>query len=903
MVSSRFKWKFAILFCVVLLIFGMLSIANAQVRPTNPTMDYVPQNIGIYDTYYGDATHGFQEPDCRVCHGTTTENRHHSTPWAHGDDCLYCHRSYPNIVPAVRDCKVCHTENSTEMMVCSVTTYVGCVTNADCPTGESCVPGDFGYPHHKSDLADSGQCTQCHDATLLSETNTIEPPNKPVGDKTPMPASCENCHWRSEQGTDTWGYTVGATYPDQGTPGNSDEKFEFLQDWLLWAGSPKPTTYPDGNPHPQPIYDNGPQTTGVQWNGAQDVFGLGPGINRFGWLIPGKSGLLSSTGLHHETNGLVLAKCYWCHATAPGLPIDTDAFKQENIKSCENCHDIYTLHGIPEHVCTGGGLDATGWNPCGTSPTLYGGYTITGIRQQTVYAEAGYGNSQKCAACHSNIEPTEPAPPGPGDLVEINDPVPQGGSKGIIVTLTPSNGNFGEKGPADAVKLGQLVEVDTDGCGNDNHICDVGENPIGLVEPKGDGSGNDNCICEAGEICAPGCVYDYITVPTYSWSENQIEFIVPGGSQLDALNNTNLRIVVVKAYDLDPSTPLYNSNVKTFTLRKHPEIYSLTPDSGGYGEEVVIGGSGFGATVTGTIGTGYGYRTYVELHTENDIYRVSEYRNDTGGPSKTWGLVPPSPPWSNASIEVKFENLLDVKTSKRLIDTSQFYKGQFNVKVITDYFKDDGDSVYLLPAMEIPGDGIGNDDGVCSSAEDLQGGCWGAGRLDLTTDPNGYPTHYTGTGDTLIYREISDPMAFTVQAEPSISCVKPSVVPETNTIMLYGANFGPTKGDSYVQICTLNMKTCATLNNKWSNTRIKAKIPNINNGILPKWVYVQVVQTLGHCSATTARTCDNQIDCVRIAQGGNCPNAVCSSGPPLETCNGAVTSNTYPIKITALILP
>src|SRR4030042_926802 len=115
---SKLKWKFILAVCLVLLTCGIVCVVNAQVRPTNPTMDYVPQNVGIYDTYYD----FFKEPDCRACHGTTTEDRHHSTNWAHDDYCLYCPRQWPDVVPAVRECKVCHKDNSSEMRVCSEAT-------------------------------------------------------------------------------------------------------------------------------------------------------------------------------------------------------------------------------------------------------------------------------------------------------------------------------------------------------------------------------------------------------------------------------------------------------------------------------------------------------------------------------------------------------------------------------------------------------------------------------------------------------------------------------------------------------------------------------------------------------------------------------------------------------------
>ncbi|MBW2109220.1 MAG: hypothetical protein JRI36_11235 [Deltaproteobacteria bacterium] len=56
------------------------------IRPANPTMDFVPQNFGIYDTYY----EFFRESDCRSCHGASTAERHHATEEAAAGNCLFC---------------------------------------------------------------------------------------------------------------------------------------------------------------------------------------------------------------------------------------------------------------------------------------------------------------------------------------------------------------------------------------------------------------------------------------------------------------------------------------------------------------------------------------------------------------------------------------------------------------------------------------------------------------------------------------------------------------------------------------------------------------------------------------------------------------------------------------------
>ena len=73
---SNPKLKHVVFFvCVAVAVIGLIATAGAYVRPGNPTIDYVPQNVGIYDTYY----QNFKESDCRWCHGASTADRHHDT--------------------------------------------------------------------------------------------------------------------------------------------------------------------------------------------------------------------------------------------------------------------------------------------------------------------------------------------------------------------------------------------------------------------------------------------------------------------------------------------------------------------------------------------------------------------------------------------------------------------------------------------------------------------------------------------------------------------------------------------------------------------------------------------------------------------------------------------------------
>jgi hypothetical protein len=144
---------------------------NANYNRPHPLMDYVPQEIGIYDTLYGELT----ESDCRGCHGNSLAERHHATPLVVKDhQCNACHGVLPDGgVSIIRNCTTsgCHGQNDLD-------------TN--------------GW-HHNTDMSDSGSCVACHNPNLISEITPVRDLDLyPPSVVTPTPFSCENCHW--EQG-------------------------------------------------------------------------------------------------------------------------------------------------------------------------------------------------------------------------------------------------------------------------------------------------------------------------------------------------------------------------------------------------------------------------------------------------------------------------------------------------------------------------------------------------------------------------------------------------------------------------------------------------------------------------------------------------------------------------------
>lgn len=330
--------------------FFLITLGSAQgtiYRPPNPVMNYVPQNIGIYDTYYGN----FKEFDCRACHGDRNAGamRHQYAGSAFGacpdgcplspPDCLTaCHSDPGNPQSITNDCRECHINGG--------------------------IMGDLGYPHHRSDLAGSQLCTACHQPDLLVSTYSVRTPYfyPTASTHTPTPFHCENCHWPS---------------------GDAPHQQPSLADWNLWTGLPKPTTWPDGQPHPAPIEASGPVITFD--------------------LHPSKPYKPSDSGTHHmDFVGKVSPQCYLCHANDPGQP-NWDPVDPLLIRFCENCHSRDSLHGIQEHVTAGNGLTV----------------------------------QEKCMACHGGMPDT--APSTGAKFPAITNISPRYGPHGTSCTITGKN--------------------------------------------------------------------------------------------------------------------------------------------------------------------------------------------------------------------------------------------------------------------------------------------------------------------------------------------------------------------------------------------------------------------------------------------------------------------------------
>ena len=343
--------------------------------------------------------------------------------------------------------------------------------------------------------------------------------------------------------------------------------------------------------------------------------------------------------------------------------------------------------------------------------------------------------------------------------MEISMLEPDFGPPGIIVSIYPKTVNFGEKMGNDRV---QMSEYDT-------------------TENK----------------------WIYVDVPN-KWSPDKIQFKVP-----EMTFHAGIHYVRVKKTDVY-SNIVYATPWKEFNIKEHPDINYLTPSTGSWGNVVAIKGSGLGDMQEHIykgdeiLGDGignddgicealeacypdYGYSTYIDFFASNDHYRAMVYPKNINGND-----------WEPNDISFKLENLLDINTGNP-VPAQDLYPGCWNVKVITDYFKDDGDGKYN----------------------------YGIAGLDTPTNPQG-----TGPGDTLLYRDSSNPVCFTATAlytpPPYISGISLYKVAEgMYLIQITGIGFGATQGAGYV-LAGSRIITGPNIIS-WSNTYIKLKVSYVSS--------------------------------------------------------------------------
>jgi hypothetical protein len=192
--------------CATHMLWGF-SLKNRH-RPV-PLMDYAPQEVGVYDTFYSE----LDESHCRGCHGDSLADRHHYTDAVtQFKMCTPCHEVIPDPpgVVIIRDCKAsgCHSNSSVDLQA-----------NGN---------------HHRSDLAVSDNCVACHGQNLVSELTPFSSFTQyPPSVVTPTPYSCLNCHWG--QDVVDIGWTPGDPDPPQNAAGHPST-YDHYDAWNNFVG-------------------------------------------------------------------------------------------------------------------------------------------------------------------------------------------------------------------------------------------------------------------------------------------------------------------------------------------------------------------------------------------------------------------------------------------------------------------------------------------------------------------------------------------------------------------------------------------------------------------------------------------------------------------------------------------
>ena len=396
------KKKRLLMGATVILLLAMVGTAWAftptgvRNRPV-PLMDYVPQELGIFDGLYD----SLGEADCRICHGASLADRHHLSEIVLSNPgyCTPCHEVIPEDpgVVVINDCTTigCHNAN----------TNLGPRDGDNTPvTGDPFAGADEpnGW-HHDTNLSFVDQCIACHAPDVLDRVTDIAdltPP--PPSIVSPSPFDCENCHWEQPVIPNTIGWVYGDT--------------------------PDPTFLEAGHPS---TYDHNAPYEGYNMYGSQT-----PGTPGDEYFEYGKK-IESNFDTHHMLwRGNVSPDCAQCHSMDEGQP-SWDATNSELIRYCRTCHDIRSLHIIEPHVGPGGtgdppavnGWEAVGFHvpetntdPTDVAPDVYRNFTA----------------NEQCFGCHgSNLPEYLPEIPPAGP--EITNMSPNIGACNGYYTLTGNN--------------------------------------------------------------------------------------------------------------------------------------------------------------------------------------------------------------------------------------------------------------------------------------------------------------------------------------------------------------------------------------------------------------------------------------------------------------------------------
>jgi hypothetical protein len=611
-------------------------------------MDYAPQETGIYDTYYNN----LMEDDCRYCHGNSLADRHHYAPDALLGNCTKCHIVGPAPdygITVYRDCR-----------------YLG---------ADVACHGDFrnGW-HHNTYLADSDQCTACHNPQILGTLGPFQDPTLyPPTVITPSPYSCENCHW--EQLVDTHNHG-GVTYEHPTTDVHFDPWGEITANFTADPGVTFASNAGERALNPG---DNG-------WRYSSDEYGN----NRPAGF---EKDILDNMGTHHMSwQGTVSAKCTNCHANDPGDP-SWDPNDPILIRYCERCHDIKSLHRIPGHVA-----QAQSWGGfmLGNDTKAWEAAEITGVVDAEVYRL--FTTNQRCWGCHGDSMATYSPP--------FSDDVP---------TLLPQDQGIspdtGEPGAVVELKGTNFGEDYTDGC---------------AVELMGPGTGmiwrpvpviswTDNEILWR----LPAWVFP---VGNYSVRVSAVQCTAHGPSgECTATTIATSNILAFSVTD-HPTVCCIST---TAPGAPSGGSYSYAPY---YASVTISGSGGFGATANWQVP---GNVTNISSQV---ILTSSEHSGSGGGPVASYVIDPAGMTWSDTSITFQINKMWKDDNGNYIRDAGEgfvtsdtVHPGEYAVRVRALYWVDkNANGVFDYPNPLDPTDPANELSQICVSDPV---------NLNLTNDP------------------------------------------------------------------------------------------------------------------------------------------------------------------------
>ncbi len=723
------------------------------------TYDYVPQELGIYDTGYWE----LGETDCRGCHGDSLANRHHFSPMVieYGQCTPICHDPDPNApggVTVTRDC-----------------------TTAGCHNWIN-VTGPNGW-HHQTDMSQGNACVVCHDQNIIAEITAYRPTGLyPPSVITPTPFSCENCHFSQDvvTGTDSppqFGGTgpgpIAITFATQaancqiaaaGTPGtwaigdevvivgvNGMVELNNNQHTLtavtagvgftLATNSSSYTAYTSGGTAMR-VKDNAGNPTAGH---PSDFNHLDPWGNNIGYFEYGKPIKLNPTNhMMQYMSNITAGACYKCHGMDPNQTgwVHTNP---ELIRYCEICHDMYSLHTIYGHVGydTQGHVvfpDGDGGAPAGYPQDATGwvatGFNVTGESGDDPFDYTTFncngspdpnGPDEQCLGCHVD------------QLGDPPIPIDCSGFNPVITSMEP--------------KFGTCEDIITVRGYN------FSEEELSMTRVEMAPTGTALPLLALLDPTAAG--YPWIEVPVISdWTDTLLMVRIPC-FVLPANGTYYLRVV--------NQCTLGSGLAQVFTYGGWVSLNSLSPcaaeaDCDPANPPVTISGANFGATRVTMVGS-YGVQRTVEFASSQ--FPWAGPPGSGLGPLVATNYVS----WSATQIQVQFCGFF--------VD-SEYHQSTCGVTPPDDYFPvgdcDDPNDPLISERNHIQdtiagGDAV--DEQVITGGEGIAVGTMEVYVVatyfkDLTA-PFGQLNH----GDTIYQIVSSDPEIFEVVNEPYINALRP----------------------------------------------------------------------------------------------------------------------------------